>query len=89
MRELEALRETISAIDRRILELYEERMEAVRNVARYKQAAGIEIFDPAREQAVLGRIQDPGARRLIQMLMDLSKEEQRRVFYSRQGGEPG
>jgi chorismate mutase/prephenate dehydratase len=80
MTELEYLRHLINEIDTQIIGLYEERMRTSRTIARYKRDAGMEIFDPEREQAQLSQIGDPGAQRLMRLLMDLSKEEQRRVM---------
>ena len=66
MDELEQARREIDEVDAALAELFERRMRAVVQVARYKQAHGIPIHDPAREDAVLqkaaARIQDEALR---------------------------
>ena len=66
MDELEQARQEIDAVDAQLAALFERRMRAVVQVARYKQAHGLPIHDPAREEQVLqkaaDRIQDPALR---------------------------
>lgn len=53
MKSLDEARSVINEIDREFARLFEKRMQAVRDVAAYKQAHGLQIFDPAREDAVI------------------------------------
>ena len=53
MRELKEIRRTINEIDNEMRALFEKRMHAVREVAEYKQAHGLPIHDPAREEQVI------------------------------------
>ena len=53
MDKLKQARETISAIDRELASLFVKRMEAVKEVAAYKEERGLPIFDAAREKEVL------------------------------------
>ena len=52
---LEAARETINRVDREMARLFEERMNAVRKVAEYKMAHGLQVLDPEREKQVIER----------------------------------
>ncbi len=88
MDELERARETINRVDERMAALFSERMAAVREVAAYKQARGMQIFDELREREVLRR----GAERypddetrvyytaFLQDVMDVSKRYQHRLL---------
>ena len=64
--ELEQARREIDEVDAQLAALFERRMRAVVQVARYKQARGLPIHDPAREEQVLARaaerIADPALR---------------------------
>ena len=66
MDELEQARREIDQVDAQLAALFERRMQAVMQVARYKKAHGLPIHDPAREELVLAksaqRIQDPALR---------------------------
>jgi chorismate mutase/prephenate dehydratase len=54
--ELARLRERIDAIDAAILAKLNERAEAVLEVGRLKGSAGLAVYEPAREQAIVGRL---------------------------------
>ncbi|MGN0707645.1 MAG: bifunctional chorismate mutase/prephenate dehydratase [Faecalibacterium sp.] len=79
---LEQARRQIDAVDAQLAALFEQRMAAVLEVARYKQAHGLPIFDAAREAVVLdkaaARIQDPALRPYyrdhVQNMMDVAKQ---------------
>lgn len=53
MDELEKARGTIDAIDKEMARLFCARMDAVRDVAAYKQAHGLPVLDESREAAVI------------------------------------
>jgi len=53
MAELQELRVQIDEIDRKLIELFEKRMEVVAQVAEYKLQKGIPILDSEREKAVI------------------------------------
>jgi chorismate mutase/prephenate dehydratase len=88
MGDLASYRERIDAIDRQLVALFEERMDVVLEVARYKLQNGMEIFQGAREVQVLERAQsllknhayDAGARELFTALMGISKDYQRQLL---------
>jgi chorismate mutase/prephenate dehydratase len=54
--ELGRLRERIDAIDRAILDKLNERAQAVLEVGRLKAAAGLAVYEPTREQGIVGRL---------------------------------
>ncbi len=54
--DLEALRNQIDELDRRIVELLNARAEVVVKVGRVKQASGSQIYAPDREKAVLDKV---------------------------------
>ena len=79
---LEQARAEIDAVDTHLASLFERRMSAVLQVAEYKRAHGLPIYDAARETAVLekaaARIQSPALRPYykdhVQNLMDVAKQ---------------
>lgn len=63
MDQLQQARAQIDEIDAKMAALFEQRMQAVGQVARYKARTGKQVFDPAREALVLekntARVQNP------------------------------
>jgi len=55
MTDLEKARLTINEVDREMCRLFEERMNAVKTVAAYKQAHGLPVDDFAREEEMIKR----------------------------------
>ena len=88
MRDLSQCRAEIDAIDRQLVELFEQRMHIARDVASYKHAHHMDILDASREQAVLlSRAELMPDEQLkactiefFRELMRLSREEQRRYL---------
>ncbi len=88
MNDLEKAREIISAVDVEMAALFEKRMQAAELVASYKKEHGLQIFDAAREAALLERnaaLVEKEAYRsyyvsFLQHTMDLSKSYQRRLM---------
>ena len=84
MTTLEEAREKINRIDREMARLFEERMQAVEDVASYKIAHNMQILDSGREQAVIERnsalIRNPAYKdsyvRFIQGTMAISRAYQ-------------
>lgn len=84
MTDLEKARQEIDAIDQKMAQLFEQRMEAVRSVAAYKQQNGLPVEDAARETAVVRKnaalIRNEEYRsyyeRFLRHTMELSKEMQ-------------
>lgn len=97
MDQMDKARETINAIDREMAMLFQRRMEAVRDIAAYKQERGLAIFDAGREKTVLEKnaalYPDDETRALyvsfLQNVMDISKHyqhhlmEEKHIAYSR------
>ncbi len=84
MDELQNLRRDIDAIDRRLVELFRQRMDVTRWVGEYKRAQGIPVLDQERERQVLqnkGELAGDGLRpaviTLYQTIMALSRRQQR------------
>ncbi len=50
---LDDSRKKIDEIDNQLMKLFEERMETVADVAEYKKANGLEIFQADREKQVI------------------------------------
>ena len=88
MNPLEQARQDIDQIDRKMAQLFEKRMDAVRTVVAYKQANHLPVLDASREAAVieknLARIQDPAYvsfyKDYIQHTMTLSREFQAQLM---------
>ena len=85
---LEQARAEIDTVDAQLAALFERRMAAVLQVAEYKRAKGLPIFDPAREAAVLekaaSRIREPALRPYyrdqVQHMMDIAKQYEAQVM---------
>lgn len=88
MRSLEDIlikcRDRIDEIDKKIIELFEERMEMVLNVAEYKKENNLPIFNRQREEIIIensiNRLKNKElsryAQEMLHCLMDISKEYQ-------------
>ncbi len=55
MSQLDNARQIINEVDRQMAELFEKRMDAVRQVAEYKKERGLQIDDFAREEQIIAR----------------------------------
>ncbi len=55
MTELENARKIINEIDSEMAKLFQRRMDAVKEVAAYKQQTGMQITDPAREEELIAK----------------------------------
>lgn len=88
MTELEKNRLKINEADKKIAALFEQRMNASKNIALYKREHGLPILDSAREREVRERelefIGNPEYKsaylELLQSMMDISKKYQRRIL---------
>ncbi len=88
MEKFKKARETIGELDKEIARLFEKRMAAVRDVAEYKKARGLAVFDPEREEALLRKnlenISDESIREyyisFLKSTMDISKRYQHRIL---------
>ena len=88
MKTIEEAREEIRKVDKEMADLFVRRMEAVRDVARYKKERGLQIFDAKQEKKVLDQnsayIDDTVLRQyylmFMQDTMDVSKKYQERLI---------
>ena len=85
---VQAARERISALDRELVSLLNQRLEVVRELHAYKRAQGYPMVDPAREARLLaalvagnpGPIGDAALREFWQGLLALLTREAARLL---------
>lgn len=88
MSDLDVERKKINHIDEQMVKLFEQRMDAAKNIALYKKQFGLQVFDSEREKEVckkeLNLIQNeeykPYYLEFIQNLMTVSKKYQNDVI---------
>ena len=88
MRELEALRAELDAVDRELVRLFEKRMHLSREVAACKLSCGLPVLDRSREEQVLASraamLDNPAwaqdVRSLWETLMASSRAEQEKYI---------
>ena len=75
-------RNIIDEADREIAKLFEKRMEAVKEIANYKQAHGLPVRDAQREQEILTAVSEKAGKYeryaydLFSFLLELSRKRQ-------------
>lgn len=81
--DLNNIRNQIDSLDAELVELFLKRMNLCKEVAQYKKEHGLPIFVPAREEAVLSRVEalsgeemSPYTQELFRKIMELSKQYQ-------------
>lgn len=86
--DLSSLRSEIDSIDSQILELFKRRMEINIDVAKYKQANNMQIFQQGRENQVIDRVKNNspdwlqnGTESLFLQIMDIGKSIQQQTLY--------
>ncbi len=92
MRDLQEIRQSLDAVDREIVRLFEERMNLSREVAAYKLANGMPVLDQSREAQVLqsrcAMLKDPywepHVEELYESIMAMSRAEQRHMLLEAQ-----
>jgi chorismate mutase len=95
---LEALRECrdrIDELDRRILELLNDRTRIVEEIGRIKQSLDLPIYEPKREEEVFanvtgnnaGPLTPDGAKRVFERIIDEMRNVQRLRMLERDGKE--
>lgn len=93
MLDLGEIRNKIDAIDRQLVDLFEERMELCREVAEYKIETGKKVLDPERERAKLetiaGMVSNPensyAVKDLFAQIMSNSRKMQYRMLEQTSG----
>ena len=76
-------REAIDAIDRSLLTAVNRRLELVRKLHEHKRTTGMPMRDPAREEAMVARLQDEnggplshdGVAALVHFVLGLTRKE--------------
>lgn len=81
--ELSELRKEIDEIDTELVELFKRRMNVSADVAEYKRQTGMNVLDPSRERALLGKVSELAGdefeeytRTLYATILDLSRSYQ-------------
>jgi chorismate mutase len=80
---LEGLREQVSDVDRRVLDLVNRRLELITEIKAHKEANGVSFLDPEQEARLLaglraansGPLSSDGVERLFRSILDLIKRE--------------
>ena len=88
VRDLSDIRKDIDAIDKKLLELFETRMELTAQVAAYKQSVGMPVLDPVREREKLDTLSAlakkpenrDSIRRLFESVMAVSRSQQKQIL---------
>jgi len=86
-------RRKIDEIDRRLVELLNERSRCVVEIGRIKQASGEALYQPDREKQVLdgvaqanpGPLPDAAIRRLFERILDEARSVERAVMHGGDG----
>ena len=87
MKDLKECREILNAIDPMIRELFIKRMEVVKEVALYKKANNMSIFDAQREKEMIDRLTKevddelrPYYLAFLENMLEISKEYQKELI---------
>lgn len=91
--QIEGLRQRIDEIDRRLVELLNERARCVVDIGHIKQGAGLPLYQPDREHKIFeaveamnsGPLSGRALRRLFERILDESRSVERQAM----GPEPG
>jgi chorismate mutase-like protein len=94
---VEDWRSKIDEIDRRLVELLNERSRCVIEIGRLKQASGEALYQPDREKEVLdgvvnanpGPLPDAAIRRLFERILDEARSVERAVMHGGDGKKQG
>jgi chorismate mutase len=92
-RNVEDWRRKIDEIDRRLVELLNERSRCVVEIGRIKQVSGDALYQPDREKQVLdgvalanpGPLPDAAIRRLFERILDEARSVERAVMHGGEG----
>jgi chorismate mutase len=85
MSRMDDLRDRIDALDEQLVRLLSARAECALAIGHEKKAAGMEIYQPAREAAVLAHVQrinpgpldDAAVKRLFERIIDEARRLER------------
>lgn len=86
MDKLQKARETINQADKAMAELFQKRMEAVKEVAEYKKERGLPVLDAHREAEVIARnialLEDESLRSYYRLFLERNMEISKRYQHS-------
>ena len=90
-KEIENIRTRIDEIDRSLLDLLNQRAQLVLDLARFKIAEGLKLFDPEREQHIFravaennrGPLSAEAVTRLFERIIDESRSLERTEVYDK------
>jgi len=84
---IENLRSQIDVIDNQLVDLFKDRMQICLEIAKYKKASGMPVFDVSRERSLLHKVTDRAGsdceiymRVFFSMLMDVSRSYQHKYL---------
>jgi chorismate mutase len=88
-------RQRMDEIDKKLVELLNERSQCALEIGRLKQAAGMPIYQPARENEVLsnaagnnrGPLTNAAIRRLFERIIDEARSAERVAMHGDSAGE--
>ena len=94
---LEDWRRRIDEIDRRLVELLNERSSCVLEIGRLKKTDGMALYQPEREREVLdaaeranqGPLSEAAIRRLFERILDEARSVERAVMHDEAGPDRG
>lgn len=86
--DLQECREKLDVIDKKIVELFVERMAVSEEVARYKEEHGLPVLDESREKQKLASVRSlvkeennkEAAAQLFEKIMELSRARQEQIL---------
>ena len=92
MNELENLRERIDTIDKELIALFEERMNVVNDIAKYKIKNNLPILNQNREDIVISKVKaivknndyTDSAIDFIKDIMEISRKFQQKIISKQQ-----
>jgi chorismate mutase-like protein len=95
VKRLEEYRDIIDAVDRRLLDLLNERTRVVEEIGRVKHAAQLPIYEPRREDEVFrnvmnnnsGPLSPPAVKRIFERIIDEMRKVQRERMEEPSAGE--
>jgi chorismate mutase/prephenate dehydratase len=84
---IDNLRSQIDKIDTQLVELFKDRMQISLEIAKYKKASGLPVFDVSRERSLLHKVSESAGsdfevymRVFFSMLMDVSRSYQHKFL---------
>lgn len=88
MNELENLRERIDTIDKELIALFEERMDIVSDIAKYKIKNNLPVLNQNREDVIVSKVRatvkntdySDSATTFIKKIMEISKKYQQKLI---------